>query len=172
MKRMITLILAVVMAFAMVACGEKTPAAAEKTPLAGTMEENALKIIELCPVEFMGGTMPVDLTDADAVRYYTGLQSAENITEAVAYESMMSAHAFSLVLVRVAEGADAKEVAQQMNDNIDTSKWICVTAEDKLVAGYSDTVMLIMVDPQLNLQAQPFVDAFQQICGAELDFTI
>ena len=177
MKKLIALIMVVVMAASLVACGSKAPAAAEKAPLEGTMEENALKVMEIAPVEFMGGTIPVDLTDTSedgkwAVNYFTGLQNADNITDVAVYESMMGSHAFSLVMVRTAEGVDAKAVAQEMTDNIDTRKWICVGADEKIVAGYGDTVMLIMLDSQLGLSAQNYVDAFAQVAGAELDFTI
>lgn len=172
MKKLIVLILAVVMTVSMAACGEK-----EKTPLAGTMEENVLKVMEACPVEFMGGIMPVDLSDTSedgmwALSYFTGLQSAESITDVAVYEPMMGSQAFSLVMVRTAEGTDAKTVAQEMSAGIDPFKWICVGADEKLVAGYGDVVMLIMLDSQLNLSAQSYVDAFAQIAGAELDFTI
>ena len=169
MKKMMALVLVLAMAVSMAACGSK---AADKAPLEGTMEENALKIMEIAPVEFMGGCIPVDLTDADTVRYFTGLQDASKITDAAVYESMMGSQAFSLVLVRTAEGADPKAVAQEMTDNIDTRKWICVGADEKLVAGYGDTVMLIMLDSQLGLSAQSYVDAFKTVCGADLDFTI
>ena len=169
MKKMMVLVLVLAMAVSMAACGSK---AADKAPLEGTMEENALKIMEISPVEFMGGCIPVDLTDADTVRYFTGLQDPAVITDAAVYESMMGSQAFSLVLVRTAEGADAKTVAQEMTDNIDTRKWICVGADEKLVAGYGNTVMLIMLDSQLGLQAQSYVDAFKSVCGADLDFTI
>ena len=172
MKKLIALVLALVMALSMVACGGNNEVAADKAPLEGTMEENALKVMEIAPVEFMGGCIPVDLADADSVKYFTGLSSAENITDVAVYESMMGSQAFSLVMVRTAEGADAKAVAQEMTDNIDTRKWICVGADEKIVAGYGDTVMLIMLDTQLGLSAQSYVDAFAQVAGAELDFTI
>ena len=171
MKKMIVLILVLVMAVSMAACGGKG-AAADKAPLEGTMEENAVKVMEIAPVEFMGVCIPVDMTDADTVRYFTGLQDASKITDAAVYESMMGSQAFSLVLVRTAEGADPKAVAQEMTDNIDTRKWICVGADEKIVAGYGDTVMLIMLDSQLGLSAQSYVDAFKTVCGGELDFTI
>lgn len=176
MKKVIALMLALVLAVSMAACGGKAPAA-EKTPLAGTMEENVNKVMELCPTQFMGGTMPLDLTDTSedglwALGYYTGLKSAEKITDAAVYEPMIGSQAFSLVMVRVADAADAKTVAQEMSDNIDTNKWICVGADEKLVAGYSDTVMLIMLASNLELSTQSYVDAFAQVCGAELDFTI
>ena len=169
MKKLIAFVLALVMAVSMVACGNK---AAEKTPLAGTMEENIMKIMEIAPVEFMGASMPVDLTDADATFYFTGLSDASKVTDVVVYESMLGAQAFSLILARVADGADTKAVAQEMTDNIDTRKWICVGADEKIVAGYGDTVMLIMLDSQLGLSAQSYVDAFAQVAGGELDFTI
>ena len=177
MKKLIALILIMVMAMSMAACGEKAPAAADKTPLAGTMEENVLKVMESAPVEFMGGIIPVDLTDTSedglwAVNYFTGLESGEKLTDIAVYESMMGSQAFSLVMVRVVEGTDAKEVAQEMTDSIDTRKWICVGADEKLVAGYGDVVMLIMLDSQLGLAAQDYVDAFKTVCGADLDFTI
>lgn len=169
MKKLIALMLALVLAVSMAACGVKS---ADKTPLAGTMEENALKVMEIAPVEFMGGCIPVDLTDADAVKYFTGLDSAAKITDVAVYESMMGSQAFSLILARVADANDAEAVAKEMTDNIDTRKWICVGADEKIAAGYGDTVMLIMLDSQLGLKAQSYVDAFQQVCGGELDFTI
>ena len=172
MKKFIALILALVMAVAMVACGEKAPAAADKAPMAGTMEENTLKVMELAPVEFMGGCIPVDLTDADSVKYFTGLQNADSITDVAVYEPMMGSQAFSLVMARTAEGADPKAVAEEMKSGIDPRKWICVGADEIMAAGYSDTVMFIMLDSQLGLSAQSYVDAFKEICGAELDFTI
>ena len=172
MKKMIAMMLVLVMALSMVACGNKEEAAVEVTPLEGTMEENALKVMEIAPVEFMGGCIPVDLADADSVKYFTGLGDATKITDAAVYESMMGSHAFSLVLVRTVEGADAKAVAQEMSDNIDMRKWICVGADEKIVAGYGDTVMLIMLDSQLGLSAQSYADAFKQVAGAELSFTI
>ena len=175
MKKMIVLMLVLAMALSMAACGAKK--AEEKASLTGTMEENALKIIEIAPVEFMGGTMPVDLTDTSedgkwALSYFTGLTDAAKLTDVAVYESMMGSHAFSLVMVRTAEGVDPKAVAQEMSDNIDTRKWICVGADEKIVAGYGDVVMLIMLDSMLGLSAQNYVDAFAQVAGAELDFTI
>ena len=174
MKKFIAFVLVAVMALSMVACGGK---GADKAPLEGTMEENVMKVMEIAPVEFMAGTMPVDLTDTSedgkwALSYFTGLQSADNVTDVCVYEPMMGSQAFSLVMVRTAEGADAKAVAQEMKDNIDPRKWICVGADEMMVVTYSDVVMLVMLDSQLGLSTQTFVDAFQQVAGAEVDFSL
>ena len=169
MKKLIAMILVLAMAVTMVACGKK---AADKTPLTGTMEENALKVMEIAPVEFMGATIPVDLADVDALYYFTGLRDASKITDAAVYESMLGAQAFSLVMVRTAEGADTKAIAQEMKDNIDPRKWICVGADEVMAAGYGNTVLFIMTDSMMGLHAQSYVDAFAQVAGSELDFTI
>ena len=174
MKKLIALILVVAMAASLVACGNKT---AQKAPLEGTMEDNAMKVMEIAPVEFMGGIIPVDLNDTSedgkwAVTYFTGLSDAAKITDVAVYESMMGSQAFSLVMVRTAEGADPKAVAEEMKSGIDPRKWICVGADEIMAAGYGDTVMFIMVDSQLGLKAQSYVDAFAQVAGGELDFTI
>lgn len=171
MKKLIAFVLVAVMAVSMVACGSKA------TPLAGTMEENVMKVMEIAPVEFMGGTIPVDLTDTSedgkwAVQYFTGLSDASKITDVSVYESMTGSQAFSLVMVRTAEGADPKAVAEEMKAGIDPYKWICVGADEIMAAGYADTVMFIMVDSQLDISAQSYVDAFAQVAGADLDFTI
>lgn len=176
MKKYIALVLALMLAVSMAACGSRE-ASADKVPLEGTMEENVMKITEISPVEFMGGIIPVDLADTSedgkwAVYTFTGLQDASVITDVAVYESMMGSQAFSLVMVRTAAGADPKAVAQEMKDNIDPRKWVCVGADEVMAAGYGDAVMFIMVDSQLGLHAQTYVDAFQEICGAELDFTI
>ena len=69
--------------------------------------------------------IPVDLTDSSedglwALKSYTGLEEAAQISEAAAFEPMMGSMAFSMVLVRTVEGADSKAVAESMKSGIDT----------------------------------------------------
>ena len=143
----------------------------------GTMEENLNKIIQANPVEFMGGLIPLDLQDTTedglwAIKSYTGLDSGEKIKDIAIYEPMTGSQAFSLVLLRVKNAVDAKNVAQQMKDQIDPGKWICVRADQVMAAGYGDTVMFIMLDSGLGKTAQSYVDAFANLCGGKVDFTI
>ena len=65
-----------------------------------------------------------------------------------------------------------KAVAEGMKNGIDPRKWICVGADEIMAAGYGDTVMFIMLDSQLDLSAQTYVDAFAQVTGGELDLPI
>lgn len=204
MKKMIAMLLALAIVCSFAACGGTTaepttepttqptaeptaePTAAPTEPVAanlsGTMEELVNSVITEQPVEFMGGVMPVDLTDTSedglwAIKNATGLDSAEMISDVAVFEPMMGSMAFSLVMVRVAEGQDAKTVAESMKQGIDPRKWICVEADDLKVAGFGDTVMLIMVSSTGTLTSQNFVDAFQRVCaaqvaGAQLDFVL
>ena len=178
MKKMISMLLALTMMFGLVACGGNTTNPTEAAPEAaakveGTMEELLNKVIEIQPVEFMGGAMTLDLTDTSEdglwmVKNYTGLDSAEGITEAAFYEPMMGSIPYSMVMVRTAEGADVAAVAEGMKTGIDPRKWICVLADDLQVVSYGDVVMLIMVGSDTGMTSQSFVDAFAQVCGGNV----
>ena len=182
MKKILSMILALSLVLSLAACGGNaaaptTEATEAAVSVEATCEELLNQIVEKQPVEFMGGIIPVDLADTSedglwAINYFTGLQDASQITEVSIFEPMMGSIAFSMVMVRVAPEAGTKTVAEAMKSGIDTRKWICVGADDILVAGYADMVMLIMLDTNTGLTAQSFVDAFSAVVGAELEFVI
>ena len=179
MKKFVAIVLALSLVLSLAACGGKKNQETEAAALTveGTMEELLNKTIEQRPVEFMGGVIPVDLTDSSedglwALKSYTGLEDAAQISEAAAFEPMMGSMAFSMVLVRTVEGADSKAVAESMKSGIDTRKWICVEADDLKAAGFGDVVMLIMVNSDSGMTAQSFVDAFAKVAGFEPEFVM
>ena len=133
---------------------------------------NAINEVEA--PEFMFGVMPVEITDADALKMFTGLDSEKGIKEASVCESMMGSQAYSLVVVKLENGADAKKTAEAMKAGIDQRKWICVEADDIKVSGKGNTVMLIMIDSEYKdfISASSVTEAFKMICGGELDFEI
>ena len=179
MKKMISMLLALVMVLSLTACGgNNTPATEAPTEAAvsveGTMEELLNQVIEIQPVEFMGGAMAIDLSDTSEdglwmIKNYTGLDSAESITEAAFYEPMMGSIPYSMVMVRVAADAGVGTVAEGMKNGIDTRKWICVEADDLQVVSYGDVVMLIMVGSDTGMTSQSFVDAFQKVCANQFE---
>lgn len=126
-------------------------------------------IYEKSPVAFsIGENMPVDLTDSDSVKAYTGLADGSRLDGAVFSEPMMGSQAYSLVMVRVKDDADAEAVKKDMIDGIDPSKWICVTADDVRVINSGKVVMLIMVSSDLEEgKADAICDAFVEIFGSE-----
>ena len=178
MKKMISMLLALTLVLGLTACGNhNAPATEAPTEAAvsveGTMEELLNKVIEIQSVEFMGGAMTLDLTDTSEdglwmLKNYTGLDSAESITEAAFYEPMMGSIPYSMVMVRVAADAGVGTVAEGMKNGIDQRKWICVEADDLQVVSYGDVVMLIMVGSDTGMTSQSFVDAFAQVCGGDV----
>lgn len=187
MKKTLSATLAVCLVLTLFAgCGNTTVETTAPTTVAttapaatyvGTMEELLNKIVEIQPVEFYGETLKLDLTDESeeglwSFQSHTGLENASELEEAAFFEPMMGSIAYSMVAVRVKGEADAKSVAEAMKAGIDPRKWVCVEANDILCAGYGDTVLFIMLDDQLGLTAQNFVDAFAQVVGGEPDFTI
>lgn len=180
MKKLLSLVLALVMVTGLLAgCGSKEPeqTAPAKPSVEGTMEELLNKVLEIQPVEFMGAAQTLDLTKTDeeglwAIKSTTGLEDASQIKEAAVYEPMIGSIAYSMVMVRTADGVDAKALGESIKAGVDPRKWVCVGADQVLVAGYSDVVMLIMLDSATGLTAQSFVDAFQQVVGGTLDFTL
>ena len=180
MKKIFAMLLALAMLFSFAACGgaakptEPTTAPTEEVKnVEGSMEELLNKVIEIQPVEFMGMAMTLDLTDTSEdglwmLKDNTGLENADNITDAAFFGPMMGSLAYEMTMVRIAEGADVKAVAETMKNNIDTRKCICVEADDLQVVSYGDVVMLIMVDSQNGMTSQSFVDAFAQVCGGDV----
>ena len=75
--------------------------------------------------------------------------------------------------MRVAEGGDAKAVAQQVVDGVDASKWICVTADDVRAVVYGDVVLLLMVGSSLSdTLGDGLVSAFSETVGGEPEATL
>ena len=121
---------------------------------------------------FMFGSMPVDLEDADAVKMFLGLDDASKVTDAIVSEAMMGSQAYSLVVVRAAEGIDAQTLADEMKAGIDTRKWICVEADDVKTAVYGDLVCFCMIDSEYAdaLTADDVTGAFTKIMNGEAEY--
>ena len=64
-------------------------------------------------------------------------------TEGVVSMPMMSSIAYQCVLLRVEEG-NVDTVKQQIKDNTDLNKWICVSAETMLVESRGDVIFFVM----------------------------
>ena len=165
MKKFMAMLLALAMVCALLAaCGGNTApqetTAAPVVSVEGTMEELLNKVIEIQPVEFMGGTMPIDLTDEFALTTYTGAASAEGMIEGAFSESMIGAQAYSLTLVKCESDEAAVALAQTMFDNIDTRKWVCVEATEKQAVACGDLAFFVMLNPEYGVTSDAIVEAF------------
>ena len=79
--------------------------------------------------------------------YYLGIE-APDMEEGLASDAMMRAVAHSVCLVRAAEGADVEALEQQIRENANPNKWICVgvNPENVIVDHIDDLIVLIMND--------------------------
>lgn len=79
-------------------------------------------------------------------------------TEAAASIPMISPNAFQLVLLRVEED-NVDTVKQQLKDNADLNKWVCVSAETMLIESRGNVIFFVMGD---NDTAYALNSAFQK----------
>ena len=93
-------------------------------------------------VENLPESESVELT-GEKWETYAFITPAEGM-EGRASDALMSPVAHSVVLVRVPEGADAKEVAAEIEENANPNKWICVVAEKTIVRRHGNTILLVM----------------------------
>ena len=124
------------------------------------------------PVELMMlTTNAVDLTDADWCKYHTGLDAdlAAKVDAAIVSESMTGSQAYSLVLARVKDPADAQAVADAMLENIQMNKWVCVMADKARVAVFGDKVLFVMSNTELT-DADALMDAVPGALGVTFDY--
>lgn len=110
-------------------------------------------IYEAYPVELMMmQTTAIDLNDEVWLTYNTGLSAEEAalVDAGVKSESMTGSQAYTLVLLRVKDAADAQTVADTMLDKMDPARWVCVMADKMRVATFDDKVLFVMTDSELT----------------------
>lgn len=118
----------------------------------------------------LGDTLPsletseIDVNDANLVTTYTGLKSNKDIEAVVVSEPLMNAQAYSAVAVKVKDGADIETIKKEMLDNIDTNKWICVSAEKVYATNSGNIIFLVMSDEEW---AKPVYENFKKYANNE-----
>lgn len=95
----------------------------------------------------MLGNINVSTDMQDNIEYYIGTRDIE-YEEILASEPMMGSIAYSVVLVRMKEGADIEKAKEAILENVDPRKWICVEVprEDVIVKNRGNVIALIMVE--------------------------
>lgn len=152
---------------------EQVQQAVIKMETAGDLESIINSIYEKANLELASlATTVVEVIDSDSVSFFTGLQSNKNVDAVVVSEPMMSSQAYSLVLVKVKDGADIENMKQEMIDNIDTRKWICVEAEKVYVTNHSNLICLVMSSEEIAKSVYTeFKNLVDNKIGKELEKT-
>lgn len=152
--------------------GEEAGDAAQ--PAAPDEELSALvdSIYEAHPVELMMiQTTALDPADADWMKYDSGLDAelAAKVDAGVKSESMTGSQAYSLVLLRLKDAADAQTVADAMLANMDPAKWVCVMADKERVVTFDDKVLFVMTNSELT-DIDAMIDALPEALGIEYTY--
>ena len=159
MKRFAVLCLAAVLSFSMLTgCGAKSDRNSDEVTGDETLDPSGMVHLEsvdevsaffdevyegvaqdLLPYEIQ--TTELDLNDADMLEYHTGLTDMTGIAGIYLSESMMSS---SAVYIRTNDEGDAKEILQNLMDNINPAKWVCVSAEKQVGALFGNDIFFVM----------------------------
>ena len=91
-------------------------------------------------------TMKVDIKNIDEVTSYTGLKTNDGIESIVVSEPLITSQAYSLAIVKVKDNADVEKIKQEMLDNIDMRRWICVSAEQLYITNSGNVIFSVMAD--------------------------
>ena len=121
-------------------------------------------------VDAIYNVQPVDLTDESWYGYLAGLtaDNVDKVDAAVVSEPMTGSQAYSLVLLRLKDKADAREIADSMEKNISMRKWVCVEADKARVVSFDDKLLYVMADSEL-VDADLVADAAAKAFGATFD---
>ena len=129
-------------------------------------------IYEAYPVELMMmTTSAVNLGDESWCTYNTGLtaEQAALVDAGVLSESMTGSQAYSLVLLRVKDEADAQTIADAVLNNIQMNKWVCTMADKARVATFGDKVLFVMSNSELA-DVDALMDAAAEALGVTFDY--
>ena len=110
-------------------------------------------------------TMKIDVKNIDEVTSYTGLTSNDNIESIVVSVPMMTAQAYSVAVVKVKDTADVEKIKQEMLDNIDMGRWICVSAEQLYITNSGNVIFSVMTDKDI---AKAVYDDFKKYVNNNL----
>ena len=91
-------------------------------------------------------TLKVDIKNIDEVTSYTGLKTNDGIESIVVSEPLITAQAYSVAIVKVKDNADVEKIKQEMLDNIDMRRWICVSAEQLYITNSGNVIFSVMAD--------------------------
>lgn len=83
-------------------------------------------------------------SSTESLNYFTGLSDSSNVKFAVVSEPLMNAQAYSLVVLKVKDVSKIESMKQEMYDNINMAKWICVSAEKLYITNSDDIIFMVM----------------------------
>lgn len=170
LQRAVSALLACLCLAVFAGCTKNKPSQGSKVTHLDSLEQ-VQAFIEKIYEEVGESNMPMmvehrelDLADADALEFNTGLRSAEGIRRVVVSESAVGSIAYSMLYVCVKDGADAAKIQAQILENINPAKWICVSAEQEASMTLGGDIFFVMGDAET---VQEMTKAAKKVAEAE-----
>lgn len=111
-------------------------------------------------------TRKIDLANnSDMVSSYTFLSNNDSVEELVVSEPLMSSQAYSLVALKLKNNANVEQVKQEIYDNVNMRKWICVSAEKLYITNHNNVIFYVMASEDW---AKPVYDSFKKYVNNEV----
>lgn len=110
-------------------------------------------------------TMKINVKNIDEVTSYTGLKSNDDIESIVVSVPLITSQAYSVAVVKVKDTADVEKIKQEMLDNIDMGRWICVSAEQLYITNSGNVIFSVMTDKDI---AKAVYDDFKKYVNNEI----
>lgn len=123
----------------------------QSAKLEGSCEEILTKVYE---------NADLDSDTREAMSYYMAMSIDETLeeyalgtdevdyTDSVYSAPQMSSVAYQCVVLRLEPDENVEEAKQQLLDNVDPIKWLCVEAESVAVENVGDVILYVMGDAQ------------------------
>lgn len=102
-------------------------------------------------------TEEINLKESELVESLTGLKSTDDINTLVVSEPVMGSQAIEVAVIKTKEKTDNEAMMQNIKDNVDMSRWICVSAEKLYIVNSGDVIFMVMSD---NDWAKSIYDEF------------
>lgn len=135
----------------------------------GSKEKNlsysASEIIDKLYVGVNEDDLPALITKevpTDMIEYTIGTKDID-YKEIVASEPVIGAMAYSIVVVKLNEGADVEAAKKLIKEKVDPRKWVCVDAEIVTVDNIGDTILLVMMDEKREELAKKVQENFKNL---------
>ena len=102
-------------------------------------------------------TEEINLKESELVESLTGLKSTDDINTLVVSEPVMGSQALEVAVIKTKEKTDNEAMMKNIKDNVDMSRWICVSAEKLYIVNSGDVIFMVMAD---NDWAKSIYDEF------------
>lgn len=91
-------------------------------------------------------TEEINLKESELVESLTGLKSTDDINTLVVSEPVMGSQALEVAVIKTKEKADITSMMQNIKDNVNMRRWICVSAEKLYIVNSGDVIFMVMAD--------------------------